>query len=238
LLNNSAKYTMPGGHIRVAARQEGQEVVVAVEDDGLGISCDVLAHVFDMFRQIDGSLERAQGGLGIGLTVVRRLVELHGGSINAQSEGLGKGSAFVVRLPVAAAASTAGSTKRPASNASVSKRRVLVVDDNRDSGDTLGILLRTKGHEVRMARDGLEAIEVAEIILMDVGMPKLNGYDATRRIRQMAWAEDIFIVALTGWGQADDVQRSLEAGCSAHLVKPVDFVELIQLLESRERASR
>ena len=143
------------------ARQEGRELVVAVQDDGLGISCDALAHVFDIFRQVDESLERSQGGLGIGLTVVRRLVELHGGSINAQSEGLGKGSAFVVRLPVAADASPARATGRIASEASMSKRRILVVDDNRDSGDTLGILLRAKGYEVRMARDGLEAIEVA-----------------------------------------------------------------------------
>ena len=242
LLNNSAKYTLPGGHIRIEARQVGQEVVVAVQDDGLGISCDALAHVFDMFRQVDGSLERSQGGLGIGLTVVRRLVELHGGSINAQSEGLGKGSEFVVRLPAAADSAGPRTSTRAASDKSVSKRRILVVDDNKDSGDTLGILLRTKGHDVRMARDGLQAVEVAgeflpEIILMDVGMPKMNGYDATRRIRQMPWAGDSFIVALTGWGQAEDVQRSLDAGCSAHLVKPVDFAALERLLASWETAS-
>jgi PAS domain S-box-containing protein/excisionase family DNA binding protein len=243
LLNNSAKYTLPGGHIRIEARRVGQEVVVAVQDDGLGISCDALAHVFDMFRQVDGSLERSQGGLGIGLTVVRRLVELHGGSINAQSEGLGKGSEFTVRLPVAANSAGARTPKCAPSAASVSKRRILVVDDNKDSGDTLGILLRTKGHDVRTARDGLQAVEVAgeflpEVILMDVGMPKMNGYDATRRIRQMPWARESFIVALTGWGQADDVQRSLDAGCSAHLVKPVDFAALERMLASWETARR
>jgi len=241
LLNNSAKYTLPGGHIRIEAKTVGQEVVVAVQDDGLGISCDALAHVFDMFRQVDGSLERSQGGLGIGLTVVRRLVELHGGSINAQSDGLGKGSAFIVRLPIAAAATGAGPKKPVAGDARVPRRRILVVDDNQDSGDTLGILLRMKGHEVRTARDGIEAIEVAgqflpEIILMDVGMPKMNGYDATRRIRQMASVKEAFIVALTGWGQADDIQRSLEAGCSAHLVKPVDLVALDRLLMNWESA--
>ncbi|HEX4147124.1 MAG TPA: ATP-binding protein [Pirellulales bacterium] len=241
LLNNSAKYTLPGGRIRIEAWQEDGEAVVMVQDNGLGISPDALAHVFDMFRQVDRTLERSQGGLGIGLTVVRRLVELHSGSINAQSDGLCKGSAFVVRLPVAAAKSRRPATK-PTRVAKVPKRRILVVDDNKDAGDTLGVLLRAKGHEVRMARDGVEAVEVAaeflpDVILMDVGMPKMNGHDAARQIRQMPALAGAFIIALTGWGQADDVQRSLTAGCSAHLTKPVDFAALDELLVNWEKAS-
>ena len=176
------------------------------------------------------------------MTLVRRLVELHGGTINAQSEGPGKGSEFVVRLPMA---DSTDSTKSPhaASSVDLSKRRILVVDDNRDSADTLTALLRIKGNDVRIARDGLEAVEIAaefvpEIILMDVGMPKLNGYEATRHIRQMPWGKDVFIVALSGWGQTGDVRQSAEAGCSAHVVKPADFAALEQLLVNRKPSSQ
>ncbi len=242
LLNNSAKYTNRGGRIQIEAETSGREVVVTVRDNGIGISCEALAFVFDMFRQVDRSRDRAQGGLGIGLTLVRRLVELHGGTINAQSEGPGKGSEFVVRLPMA---DSTGSTKSPhvASSVDLSKRRILVVDDNRDSADTLTALLRIKGNDVRIARDGLDAVEIAaefvpEIILMDVGMPKLNGYEATRHIRQMPWGKDVFIVALSGWGQTGDVRQSAEAGCSAHVVKPADFAALEQLLVNRKPSSQ
>jgi PAS domain S-box-containing protein len=242
LLNNSAKYTEPGGRIEIEAGQRGGEVFITVRDNGVGIACDALAYVFDMFRQVDRSLERSQGGLGIGLTLVRRLVELHGGSISAQSEGTGKGSQFIVRLPVAAPDVGSATISQSASSAIQPKLRVLVVDDNRDSGDTLGRLLRLKGHDVRTARDGLEAIDVAadflpEFILMDVGMPRLNGYDATRRLREMPCGRDAFIVALTGWGQADDVKRAMDAGCSAHLVKPVDFAVLERLFATEPDAA-
>ncbi len=235
LLNNAAKFTPAGGEIWIDGRKEGREVVVSMRDNGVGISCEALAHVFDMFCQADQSLEKSQGGLGIGLTLVRRLVELHGGTVNAQSEGIGKGSEFTVRLPAAFAAPRAKNRSTPADKPAIAKRRILVVDDNKDSGDTLSLLLKVKGHDVHTARDGLEAIDKAaefrpEIILMDLGMPKLNGYDATRRIRETPEGRDIYIVALTGWGQASDVARSLEAGCSAHLVKPVDFAELDRLL--------
>jgi PAS domain S-box-containing protein len=180
-------------------------------------------------------LERSRGGLGIGLTLVRQLVELHGGTINAQSEGVGKGSAFTVRLPLAAVSGSPLAPADPAASTGIAQRRILVVDDNRDSVFTLSTLLRVKGNELRSAYDGLEAVEVAaefrpEIILMDVGMPKLNGYEATRRIRQTPWGKDVFIVALSGWGQAEDLQKSADAGCSAHLTKPVDFDVLEQLL--------
>jgi len=243
LLNNSAKYTERGGQIQIQPELQDSEVVIRVRDNGVGISCDALAYVFDMFRQVDRSLERSQGGLGIGLTLVRRLVELHGGTINAQSEGPGKGSEFIIRLPVAPAPSGHANTVHPASGAALSRRRILVVDDNKDSVDSLSILLRLKGNEVRTGRDGLEAIEIAaefqpEIILMDVGMPKLNGYDATRRMRQMHWGQDVLIIALSGWGQDGDVQRSTEAGFSAHLVKPVDLAALEQLLETGKTSTR
>ncbi len=236
LLNNASKFTDPGGFIEIEAKQQGQEVVVSVRDDGIGIPCEELAHVFDMFRQVDESLEKSHGGLGIGLTLVRRLVELHGGTVNAQSEGPGRGSEFTVRLPVQRGdQQTARTQPVSVETKPIPSFRILVVDDNRDSGRTLSMLLQIKGHEVRTADDGLEAISAAEefrpdIILMDVGMPKLNGYEATRRIRETKFGKDIMIVALTGWGQASDVARSLEAGCSAHLVKPVDFSELERLL--------
>ncbi|MGI8981071.1 MAG: MEDS domain-containing protein [Pirellulaceae bacterium] len=242
LLNNSAKYTEPGGQIQIEARLRGREVAIFVRDNGVGIACDALAYVFDMFRQVDESLERSQGGLGIGLTLVRRLVELHGGTINALSDGPGKGSEFVVRLPMAGGEADSAAA-RAAPSATVPKRRILVVDDNKDSADTLSTLLRIKGHDVRTAGDGLQAIDVAsefspEVILMDVGMPKMNGYDATRRIRQLPGGQDVFVIALTGWGQENDVQRSADAGCSAHLVKPVDLAALELLLIRGTAATR
>jgi CheY-like chemotaxis protein/anti-sigma regulatory factor (Ser/Thr protein kinase) len=234
LLNNSAKYTEPGGRISLRAHVDGDEVAVVVEDNGIGIPCEALASVFDMFRQVGTALSRSQGGLGIGLTLVRRLVELHGGTISVQSEGEGRGSAFTVRLPIVRTQNPAARRSDPAA-ARVSGRRILVVDDNRDSVFTLSNLLRIRGNEVRTAYDGLEAIEVGaefrpEIILMDVGMPKLNGYEATRRIRQTPWGSDVFIVTLSGWGQTEDLQRSADAGCSAHLTKPVELADLEQVL--------
>ena len=243
LLNNAAKFTDRGGLIEIEASVQGSHVLVSVRDDGIGIPCDELAHVFEMFRQADQSLEKSRDGLGIGLTLVRRLVELHGGSVNAQSEGPGKGSEFTVTLPVAKSSRKQKPIRKSVAEESVTaKFRVLVVDDNRDSGHTMSLLLRVKGHEVRMAGDGLEAIAVAEkfrpdVILMDVGMPKLNGYEATQRLRATDFGRDIMIVALTGWGQTSDVARSMEAGCSAHLVKPVDLAELEQLLATATKAS-
>jgi PAS domain S-box-containing protein len=237
LLNNSAKYTPPRGRIQVTARCINSEVIVSVRDNGVGISCDALAYVFDMFRQVDGSLELAQGGLGIGLTIVRQLVEMHEGSVAALSEGPGKGSEFVVRLP-APEEPQAIRDDHSQSTAASSRRRILVVDDNKDSGSTLARLLKLLGHDTRTVVDGVEAIEVAEafrpeVILMDVGMPRMNGYDATRQIRQQPWGRDMFIIALTGWGQPDDIKQSASAGCSAHLVKPVELAALNRLLADR-----
>lgn len=237
LLNNSAKYAEPGGRIEIEARCTAAQVEIAVRDEGIGISPEVLPYVFEMFRQGDRSLERSQGGLGVGLTLVRRVVELHGGSVEAHSAGAGQGSEFIVRLPIAeppCESEPAGSAEEPLPKASP-QRRVLVVDDNEDSAVTLGKMLQIMGSEVRMARDGLEAIDVAsqfqpEIIFMDVGMPHLNGYDATRRIRTEPWGREIVIVALTGWGQQEDIRQSLAAGCTTHIVKPVDFAALGKLM--------
>jgi PAS domain S-box-containing protein len=246
LLNNSAKYTEPGGRIALSVQPQRNEVVIRVRDNGIGISREALAYVFDMFRQADHIADRAEGGLGIGLTLVRRLVEMHGGAVTAHSDGPGQGSEFSVRLPLARAAERGPEAKSRlkgsgAKHPAGPKRRILVVDDNCDAGNSLARLLRMKGHDVHVARDGLEAIAAAtadrpEIILMDVGMPKLNGYDATRRIRQLPGGQEIFIIALTGWGQEHDMNRSAEAGCSAHLVKPVDFAELDGLLASAPRS--
>ena len=235
LLNNSAKYTAPGGQIWVEAEQRQHEAVVIVRDNGVGIAHDDLPYVFDMFQQVDRSLERSQGGLGVGLTLVRRLIELHDGNVEARSDGTGKGSEFQVRLPLAAPQMPVVDATGIAAPPAAAKRRVLVVDDNQDSGDTLSMLLRLKGHDVRIARNGVEAIaEVKDfspqIVLMDVGMPRMNGYEATRQIRQLPNGDDIVVVAVTGWGQADDKQRAAEAGCTAHLTKPVDFVALERLL--------
>jgi signal transduction histidine kinase/ActR/RegA family two-component response regulator len=242
LLHNASKFTERGGIIEIEAKQHGSEVITSIRDNGIGIPSDELAHVFDMFRQVDQSLEKSHGGLGIGLTLVRRLVELHGGTVNAQSEGPGKGSEFIVRLPLANrdVPTSRMQTTRKDKETAISSLRILVVDDNLDSGHTLSLLLTIKGHEVRTAGDGVEGIAVAEdfqpdVILMDLGMPRLNGYEATKRLRESPFGKDIMIIALTGWGQASDIVRSIEAGCSAHLVKPVDLAELERLLATAQK---
>jgi PAS domain S-box-containing protein len=237
LINNSCKYTGPGGKIRVMAARQGSEAVVTVKDTGTGIPPDKLESIFDMFTQVDGSRERAQGGLGIGLTLVKRLVQMHGGSVEAISEGEGKGSEFVVRLPInleAAASAVPGDTPVPAP---AHARRILVVDDNQDAAATLAALLQMGGNEVVIAHDGAEALETAEAhrpdaVLLDIGLPSLNGYEVCRRIRQQPWGRDIAIIALTGWGQAEARRNSHEAGFDGHLVKPVDYAALVALLDS------
>ena len=237
LLNNSAKYTDRGGRIRLAVEQQGSDAVVSIADNGVGIPANMLTRVFDMFAQIDGSLEKSQGGLGIGLNIVKRLVEMHGGSITAESGGPGRGSTFTVRLPGALSVtdkrSDDQSTDEKATPAP--RRRILVVDDNRDGASSLVMLLKIMGHETQTAHDGLEAVAVAEtfkpdVILMDIGMPKLNGYDACRRIREQPWGRNVVIVAQTGWGQEEDRQKSKDAGFNGHLVKPVEHVALMKLL--------
>ena len=234
LLNNSCKYTRPNGTIALSAKRVDDEVLVSVKDNGAGIPPNKISSIFDMFMQVDRSSERSQGGLGIGLTLVRRLVEMHGGSIEARSEGEGRGSEFIVRLPVISRAADPS----PASEIeteSASGRRVLIVDDNLDSADSLAMLLNITGNKTFLAHDGVAALEAVEkyrpeVILLDIGLPKLDGHEVCRRVRELPWGKDIVIIALTGWGQEDDRRKSDEAGFNGHLVKPVDYDRLLELL--------
>jgi CheY-like chemotaxis protein/two-component sensor histidine kinase len=235
LLNNSCKYTPPGGTIRLTAQRDDQSVVVTVTDTGIGIPRDKLASIFDMFAQVDQTLEQSQGGLGIGLTLVKRLVEMHSGSVEAQSAGEGHGSTFVVRLPAALAVAQVAQPAASETQTSSATHRILVVDDNEDSADSLAILLQLTGHEVFIAHDGHTALDAAEqhrpgVVLLDIGLPSLNGYDVCRRIRQEPWGKTMVLIALTGWGQDEDRRRSQEAGFDGHLVKPVDHTRLLTLL--------
>jgi CheY-like chemotaxis protein len=236
LLNNAAKFTPTGGHIELLAQRRGDEVQVSVEDDGDGMPPEMLPRVFEMFTQIDRRLERTQGGLGIGLAIARRLVELHGGRLEAHSDGLGRGSRFTVTLPLVAAPHARREV--PDERMAAGTRRVLVADDNRDSADSLAELLVLLGNETRVARDGEQALDVAaqfrpDVALLDIGMPKLNGLDVARRLRAQPWGRDIVLVAVTGWGQEADRQRSREAGFDHHVVKPVDPAVLERLLHGR-----
>ncbi len=233
LLNNSCKYSAPGSKIVIAVRRDDQEAVISVKDNGVGIAHDKLPHIFDVFTQVDSSLERSQGGLGIGLALVRQLVELHGGSVTAKSDGLGHGSEFVVRLPVMAEHISSPTAAMP-TNGKTPQHRVLIVDDNRDSARTMALMLQLKGHETQTAHDGLEAVAAAEdfrptFVLLDIGLPKLNGLEVARKLRAQPWGRDIFLAAMTGWGQDDDRRKSTEAGFNAHLVKPADFTTLTEL---------
>jgi PAS domain S-box-containing protein len=234
LLNNSAKYTPHAGGIWLSAQRNGGEVVINVRDNGIGIPAGSLGKIFEMFSQVDRSIERNTGGLGIGLALVKGLVEMHGGTVTATSAGEGQGSTFTVTLPVQNRP-PAGSMTGNAQAAKGPARRVLVVDDHRDGADSLAMMLRLLGDEVRTAYDGIEAVEVAstfkpEVILMDVGMPRLSGLDATRRIREQQWGREVKVIALTGWGQNGDREKSREAGCDGHLVKPVNLPDLERLL--------
>ena len=235
LLNNSAKYTRAGGRISLTATRMDTEVIVTVKDNGAGIPPDKLHSIFDMFMQVDRSSERSQGGLGIGLTLVKRLTEMHSGSIEARSSGEGEGSEFVVRLPVLSKPTVLVHEAGDSALASTPERRILIVDDNRDSADSLAMLLEITGNKTYMAHDGVEAVEAIEkhrpqVVLLDIGLPKLDGHEVCRRIREQPWGKDIIMLALTGWGQDDDRRRSLEAGFNGHLVKPVDYDKLLELL--------
>jgi CheY-like chemotaxis protein len=235
LLNNAAKYTERGGRIRLTAERQGSDAVVAVRDTGVGIAADQLPRIFDMFSQVARSLERSQGGLGVGLSLVRRLVEVHGGRIEARSDGPGRGSEFVVRLPVVVEASVPKPAERPEPAAPRSSLRILIVDDNRDGADSLGMMLRMMGNDTRTAYDGQQGVAAAgefrpDVILLDIGLPRLNGYEACCRIRELPWGRGVVLIAVTGWGQEEDRRRSHEAGFDHHLVKPVDPQALMKLL--------
>jgi PAS domain S-box-containing protein len=235
LLTNSAKYTEPGGRIALAAEVRDGAVTVTVTDTGIGIPADALPTIFDMFSQVDRGTERTAGGLGIGLALVKGLVEMHGGAVAAESPGPCRGSTFRVTLPVAEPQpgdipATGEGDRREGAG-----RRVLVVDDNEDGAVSMATMLQLLGDEVRTAHDGVEAVEAArafrpEVILMDVGMPRLDGYEATRRIRGEPWGAGVTVIAVTGWGHESDRERSRAAGCDAHLVKPVNLADLDALL--------
>ena len=236
LLNNSCKFTEEGGRIWLTIEHEGEHAVLRIRDTGLGIGADELGRIFELFAQVATSLERTSSGLGLGLTLVKTLVEMHGGTVEARSAGVGQGSEFIVRLPLLSSPLPALPRPRAPAVESV-PRRILVVDDNRDSADSLAMLLRTIGHEVNTAYDGLEAVEAAamlqpDVILLDIGMPRLDGYEAGRRIREQQRRNDLTLVALTGWGQEEDRRRSEEAGFDSHLVKPVELAALTKLLDA------
>jgi PAS domain S-box-containing protein len=235
LLNNAAKYTKRGGHIWFSAEPHGGDAVVKVRDDGIGIPVEALSRIFDIFTQVDRSLERTQGGLGIGLSLVRSLVELHGGSVQAYSAGPGQGSEFTVRLPLSRQATGTAVSPEDVGRQPSPPRRVLVVDDNRDAADSLALLLELNGHEVRTAYDGLAGVELARkfhphVVLLDIGLPGLNGYDAARAMREEAQGGGVVLVATTGWGHENDKRRAREAGFDLHLTKPISLDALDSVL--------
>ncbi len=241
LLTNAAKYTPPGGAITLSASREGSDVVVRVSDNGVGLDREQLPHLFEMFFQTE-QLQRTQGGLGIGLALVRHLVELHGGTVTAHSEGIDRGSEFRVRLPLVVSRSE---EIRQPSSASATRprldgRRVLVVDDNEDAASSLALLLEHAGARSHTARDGESAVELVdrmefEIVLLDIGLPKMNGHDLAREIRKRPWGAKAVLIALTGWGQDGDRELSREAGFDYHLVKPVSPEELLKLIGTMPR---
>jgi len=235
LLNNSVKYSEPGRPIAISVWRDGGDAVIKVRDEGIGIQPDLLPRVFDMFRQADRAGGRSRGGLGIGLSLVKRIVELHGGAVTAHSDGLGHGSEFIVRIPSLADARASERKPAPALNGVASRRRILVVDDNQDAAESLAALLAIIGHDTRMAHDGSDAVKQAgdfrpEIVFLDIGMPVLDGHETAKLIRQQPWGKDMVLVALTGWGQTEDRRRSKDAGFNHHLVKPADPAVVQQLL--------
>jgi PAS domain S-box-containing protein len=239
LLNNAAKYTPPNGRLGLVAECAGGEVAIRIRDSGIGISAALLPRIFDLFVQGDCSLERARGGLGIGLTLVKCLVELHGGKVEAHSDGENQGSEFVVRLPLVAEKNKSG-TGIDVNTVSAHHRgrRILIADDNHDAADSLAALLSIMGNEVRTAYDGMDAIQAAkhfqpDLVFLDIGMPRLNGYETCQQIRSQI-DRNVMIVALTGWGHEHDKQRSQAAGFNEHLVKPLDAAALQRVLEQRD----
>ena len=246
LLNNAAKYSAAGGHIALTAETQRDAVLVSVTDRGIGIPAEHLPRVFEMFAQVDTAFDRSQGGLGIGLSLVKGLVGMHGGRIDAHSDGPGKGSEFVVRLPVVITQPSPG--LHPANDDRVEaphaeKCRILIVDDNSLSSKSMAMLLRLMGHEIATAFNGFEGVEVArtfrpDVILLDIGLPKLDGYEVAQRIRAQPWGKNTLLIAVTGYGQEEDRRRSLEAGFDFHMIKPVNVVELEKTLTDLRTANK
>ena len=241
LIHNAVKYTPRGGRIAVSARAEHGEITLSVKDNGIGIDPGHLPRVFEIFAQAAPALERSEGGLGIGLSLVRGIVEAHGGRVEAKSDGIDRGSEFVVRLPLGSPESTRSSTpawsEAEGPGSGVQPLRILVVEDNRDSAESLSRLLRLDGHEVEMAHDGTTAIGIIErvrpdAILLDIGLPGRSGYEVAKMVRQLEWGKEVLLVALTGWGQERDRRLARESGFDHHLIKPVEHAALARLLQS------
>jgi PAS domain S-box-containing protein len=238
LLSNATKYTPAGGHIHLTAKRREQEISVTVADDGIGIPPEMVPHLFELFSQGERALGQSQGGLGVGLSLVRGLLTLHGGRVEARSAGIGKGSEFTVHLPLPAGAPIAAPSPRSEiSRPAAAKLRVLIADDTPDNADSLAMVVRTSGHEVHVAYDGDQALAKAaeirpSVAILDIGMPKRNGLDVCREIRKQPWGRHMTLIALTGWGREGDRRRTQEAGFDHHLVKPVDPGGLVALLAS------
>jgi CheY-like chemotaxis protein len=241
LLNNAAKYTPHGGQIALRVKREGGDAVLSVSDTGVGIGAEALGKVFEMFAQVSSAEGRPQGGLGIGLSLVQSLVELHGGKVTAASAGRGQGSTFTVRLALAAVEG-AGTASAPAPIAHrAGQLRVLVVDDNTDAAESLGVLLEMEGHAARICHTGRDALAAApafapDIVFLDIGLPDLSGYDVARQLRNMPAGEKALLVALTGWGTQEDRQRTRDAGFDRHLTKPAELTAVEELLRSAAQA--
>ena len=237
LLTNAAKYTGAGGHIALSGHIERGTLSLSIKDDGIGIPAESLGGIFAMFSQVEGAAVHSEGGLGIGLALVSGLTELHGGKVEARSEGLGHGSEFVVRLPVITADAGVATPTADADVPAPVGRRVLIADDNQDAADSLAMFLEMAGHEVRVVHDGRSALSVAQAFrpdtaLLDIGMPQLNGYEVAQALRQEPWGAGIALIALTGWGQEDDRKKAIDAGFDRHLTKPVDPDMLVSLIAS------
>ena len=244
ILHNASKFTDPGGRIHLKVTREGSQVAISVADTGIGISQEHISRVFDLFTQVHSQSERAQGGLGIGLALVRRLTEMHGGTVTARSDGPGTGTEFTVRLPTLSTEQVAASQAVGSETIAVTEpRRILVADDNHDAAESLTLQLRLAGHDVRTVHDGVEALAVAktfkpQIVLLDLGMPKMDGYETARNMRLRPWGKSATLIALTGWGQQPDRQRTSEAGFDVHLVKPVSEAQLFRALAGAGRRRR
>jgi PAS domain S-box-containing protein len=233
---NAAKYTDPGGKIAIAASHEGNQVVVRVQDNGAGILSEMLPRIFEPFVQADRSLDRSQGGLGIGLSLVKRLTEMHGGNVAATSEGIGKGSTFVIRLPALAEIKPPSQTTEAMADAqSQTGLKIVIAEDNQDTAESLALILRKLGHEVTLAKSGTEALRLAgelipQLMILDIGLPGIDGYQVAQKVRGQDSLRGIQLIAVTGYGQPEDEQRAKQAGFDSHLVKPIDFAKLLKLL--------